>query len=411
MGQIHRNTFIDAPRLLGSDLSLRAEPRVWFAGQISGVEGYVESAASGYLVALAVAARRQGRAFLPPPGETALGALYRHVTGAAHPPGAEYQPSNVTFGLFPPLARPGPEVWTPRGPRRPRPRLLSLWIQCLSSRRRRRPQSSRRRERRGRGRPASWTRRRWPGEVRAAGGARPRARLCRCRLQQGRWPARAGREAAGGRPGQAPRRGPRCRPQAHQGRCPRDLPPQPQAPPHPGRVAADGPRRARRRLGEGRESSASSVKASPTGPGAFSSVPTRRWLFFVDGLQLGQRVRHPPHPSARERPANPSSGAAAVSFVTVSPNGKAFAFVDGGVLRVAPLEPGSTARAVATEVSTAQFTPDGAFLVVHHRAAAGAGARARRVEDGQAARPPRRSGGGLDHLARRSPRRLRRRQP
>jgi methylenetetrahydrofolate--tRNA-(uracil-5-)-methyltransferase len=103
MGQIHRNTFIDAPRLVGPDLSLREEPRVWFAGQISGVEGYVESAASGFLVALAVAARRQGRRFIPPPAETALGALYRHVTGAAHPPGAEYQPSNVTFGLFPPL--------------------------------------------------------------------------------------------------------------------------------------------------------------------------------------------------------------------------------------------------------------------------------------------------------------------
>jgi methylenetetrahydrofolate--tRNA-(uracil-5-)-methyltransferase len=103
MGQIHRNTFIDAPRLLGPDLSLQSEPRVWFAGQISGVEGYVESAASGYLVALAVAARRQGRRFVPPPGETALGALYRHVMGAAHPPGTEYQPSNVTFGLFPPL--------------------------------------------------------------------------------------------------------------------------------------------------------------------------------------------------------------------------------------------------------------------------------------------------------------------
>jgi len=103
MGQIHRNTFIDAPRLLGPDLSLAAEPRLWFAGQISGVEGYVESAASGYLVALAVAARRRGGAFVPPPGETALGALYRHVTGAAHPPGSEYQPCNVTFGLFPPL--------------------------------------------------------------------------------------------------------------------------------------------------------------------------------------------------------------------------------------------------------------------------------------------------------------------
>ena len=103
MGQIHRNTFIDAPRLLGPDLSLQAEPRLWFAGQISGVEGYVESAASGYLVALAAVARREGRAFVPPPGETALGALYRHVTGAAHSPGTEYQPSNVTFGLFPPL--------------------------------------------------------------------------------------------------------------------------------------------------------------------------------------------------------------------------------------------------------------------------------------------------------------------
>ena len=103
MGQIHRNTFIDGPRLLGPDLSLREEPRVWFAGQISGVEGYVESAASGYLVALAIVARRGGRPFAPPPAATALGALYRHVTGEAHPPGAAYQPSNVTFGLFPPL--------------------------------------------------------------------------------------------------------------------------------------------------------------------------------------------------------------------------------------------------------------------------------------------------------------------
>jgi methylenetetrahydrofolate--tRNA-(uracil-5-)-methyltransferase len=103
MGQIHRNTFIDAPRLLAEDLSLRAERRVWFAGQISGVEGYVESTASGHLVALAIEARRQGRPFLPPPASTALGALYRHLTGAAHPPGAEYQPCNVTFGLFPPL--------------------------------------------------------------------------------------------------------------------------------------------------------------------------------------------------------------------------------------------------------------------------------------------------------------------
>jgi len=103
LGQIHRNTYIDAPRLLARDLSLRTEPRLFFAGQISGVEGYVESAASGYLVALAVQARLSGRPFRPPPAGSALGALYRHVTGEAHPPGHPHTPSNVTFGLFPPL--------------------------------------------------------------------------------------------------------------------------------------------------------------------------------------------------------------------------------------------------------------------------------------------------------------------
>jgi methylenetetrahydrofolate--tRNA-(uracil-5-)-methyltransferase len=103
MGQIHRNTFLDAPRLLGPDLSLRAEPRVFFAGQISGVEGYVESTACGYLAALCVGARIGGPEFAPPPATTAMGALYRHITGEAHPPDAPYQPTNVTFGLFPPL--------------------------------------------------------------------------------------------------------------------------------------------------------------------------------------------------------------------------------------------------------------------------------------------------------------------
>ncbi|MEW5737422.1 MAG: methylenetetrahydrofolate--tRNA-(uracil(54)-C(5))-methyltransferase (FADH(2)-oxidizing) TrmFO [Myxococcota bacterium] len=103
MGQIHRNTFLDAPRLLAADLSLKAEPRLFFAGQITGVEGYVESAGCGYLTALAVHARLNGRAFVPPPATTALGALYRHVTGEAHPPGYRYQPTNVVFALFPPL--------------------------------------------------------------------------------------------------------------------------------------------------------------------------------------------------------------------------------------------------------------------------------------------------------------------
>ena len=103
MGQIHRNTFIDAPRLLQRDLSLRAEPRLFFAGQITGVEGYVESASCGLLTALAIHARLNDTGFVPPPAETSLGALYRHVTGEAHPEGYTYQPSNVIFGLFPPL--------------------------------------------------------------------------------------------------------------------------------------------------------------------------------------------------------------------------------------------------------------------------------------------------------------------
>jgi methylenetetrahydrofolate--tRNA-(uracil-5-)-methyltransferase len=103
MGQIHRNTFIDSPRLLQRDLSLKAEPRVFFAGQISGVEGYVESASCGLLVALAVHARLTGGTFEPPPATTAMGALYRHVSGEAHPEGHAYQPTNVIFGLFPPL--------------------------------------------------------------------------------------------------------------------------------------------------------------------------------------------------------------------------------------------------------------------------------------------------------------------
>ncbi|MFT3835460.1 MAG: methylenetetrahydrofolate--tRNA-(uracil(54)-C(5))-methyltransferase (FADH(2)-oxidizing) TrmFO [Myxococcaceae bacterium] len=103
MGQIHRNTFIDSPRLLASDLSLKADPRLFFAGQISGVEGYVESAACGYLVALSLHARLTGATFASPPATCALGALYRHVTGEAHPPGAPYQPTNVVYALFPPL--------------------------------------------------------------------------------------------------------------------------------------------------------------------------------------------------------------------------------------------------------------------------------------------------------------------
>jgi len=103
LGQVHRNTFLDAPRALGPDGSLRARPHVFCAGQITGVEGYVESAASGHVAARRVLARLRGERFAPPPGTTALGALLRHVTGEAHPAGYDYQPTNVIFALFPPL--------------------------------------------------------------------------------------------------------------------------------------------------------------------------------------------------------------------------------------------------------------------------------------------------------------------
>jgi methylenetetrahydrofolate--tRNA-(uracil-5-)-methyltransferase len=104
LGQVHRNTFVDAPRVLSPDQSLRARPDLFLAGQITGVEGYVESAASGLMAARAVLDRLAGRPFRPPPAATALGALHRHVTGAAHPEGLDFQPSNVVFALFPPLA-------------------------------------------------------------------------------------------------------------------------------------------------------------------------------------------------------------------------------------------------------------------------------------------------------------------
>jgi methylenetetrahydrofolate--tRNA-(uracil-5-)-methyltransferase len=106
LGQVHRNTFLDAPRALAPDGSLRARPHVFCAGQITGVEGYVESAASGHVAARRVLARIRGERFEPPPGTTAIGALLRHVTGDAHPDGYEYQPTNVVFALFPPLGEP-----------------------------------------------------------------------------------------------------------------------------------------------------------------------------------------------------------------------------------------------------------------------------------------------------------------
>jgi methylenetetrahydrofolate--tRNA-(uracil-5-)-methyltransferase len=102
LGGLHRNTFINSPRLLDPQLRLKAMPRLRFAGQITGVEGYVESAAIGLLAGRFAAAARQGGEAAPPPRTTALGALLRHITGGAAAAG--FQPMNVNFGLFPPLS-------------------------------------------------------------------------------------------------------------------------------------------------------------------------------------------------------------------------------------------------------------------------------------------------------------------
>ena len=107
LGGIHRNTFLNSPKLLDTHLRLKAEPRVRFAGQVTGVEGYVESAAIGMLAGRFAAAERRGRAHEPPPPSTALGALIAHVTGG-HIEGAKgsFQPMNINFGLFPPIDAP-----------------------------------------------------------------------------------------------------------------------------------------------------------------------------------------------------------------------------------------------------------------------------------------------------------------
>jgi len=102
LGGLHRNTFLNSPALLDGSLRLKALPRLRFAGQITGVEGYVESAAIGLLAGRFAAAERLGRAIAPPPPTTALGALIGHITGGAD--AATFQPMNVNFGLFPPLA-------------------------------------------------------------------------------------------------------------------------------------------------------------------------------------------------------------------------------------------------------------------------------------------------------------------
>ena len=101
LGGIHRNTFINSPRLLDKTLRLQAQPRFRFAGQITGCEGYVESASVGLMAGRFAAAEACGETYNRPPEVTALGALLRHITGGAE--SETFQPMNINFGLFPPI--------------------------------------------------------------------------------------------------------------------------------------------------------------------------------------------------------------------------------------------------------------------------------------------------------------------
>ena len=101
LGGIHRNTFINSPTLLDDQMRLKSHPHIRFAGQITGVEGYVESAAMGLVAGRMAAAEMAGRTLPAPPPDTAMGALITHITGGAE--AKTFQPMNVNFGLFPPI--------------------------------------------------------------------------------------------------------------------------------------------------------------------------------------------------------------------------------------------------------------------------------------------------------------------
>ncbi|HEX7782091.1 MAG TPA: methylenetetrahydrofolate--tRNA-(uracil(54)-C(5))-methyltransferase (FADH(2)-oxidizing) TrmFO [Sphingobium sp.] len=128
LGGLHRNTFIQSPKLLDQELRLTTAPHIRFAGQITGCEGYVESSAVGLLAGLFAAAELGGKKVATPPGTTALGALLGHITGGAD--ADSYQPMNVNFGLFPPMAdirkKQRKEAMTSRAAE-----ALETWMACI----------------------------------------------------------------------------------------------------------------------------------------------------------------------------------------------------------------------------------------------------------------------------------------
>ncbi len=131
LGSVHRNTYVDAPRALDGELALRALPGVHLAGQISGVEGYVESAACGLVLGTLLAAKARGAATLLPPETTALGGLVRHLQDQAK----DFAPSNVVWSMIPPL--PGRKIWK-RRPRRERLAARALadlapWLEAIGA--------------------------------------------------------------------------------------------------------------------------------------------------------------------------------------------------------------------------------------------------------------------------------------
>lgn len=107
LGGLHRNTFLNSPKLLDAELRMKAMPRLRFAGQVTGVEGYIESASIGLLAGRFAAAEALGETLTPPPQTSALGALLGHITGGHIDAGkGSFQPMNVNFGLFPPVEHP-----------------------------------------------------------------------------------------------------------------------------------------------------------------------------------------------------------------------------------------------------------------------------------------------------------------